>query len=118
MLFFCFDFVLVLHLILFLLAILFFFFLCLELCIFHWLLTQCWVPVLSGRVGLKLNQVLVGYPHSFCSSIVLTYLISETPLEFKGFVTGFVFIFIFGSMQSTFMYQRLENTGLKALGKH
>lgn len=95
----CFSFVLILFLFciwlfFFSLAILVLFFSSLGQSSIHWLLKQCWVPVLSGRVGLNLNQVLAGYPHSFCSSIALTFLASQRPLEFKGLCLVSVYTYL------------------------
>lgn len=45
-------------------------------------------------MGLKSNQLLFGYSHKLCDTIALAYLAGKTPFFIKGFVGGFVFMFL------------------------
>ena len=53
---------------------------------------QVWVP--SHGMHLKSNQILVGYSHSLCTSIVIAYPAGRTSLWINRFVAGLVFTFL------------------------
>lgn len=58
------------------------------------------------------NQTLGVHSHKFCASTVLAYVTSRIECRWvKGFVSGLVSMFLFGSLQITFLHQRLDRRG-------
>ena len=72
---------------------------------------QAWFS--SHVEGLKSNQILVSYTHSFVPSLQ-----SGHHCKLKDLWLGWCLHFSFGSMQSTFLYQSYQHVVLKALCRH
>lgn len=65
-------------------------------------------------MGLKSNQIMIGYSHKLCNSIALVYLIDMVPSEVWWLT--WCLCLPFASTQSTVLYQRCW-IGVKALYK-
>lgn len=63
-----------------------------------WLPHQCRRWVLSWEMERNSNQLLVGFSHKPCATVVLLHLGGRSAMCIKRFVAGLVFYFSFGSI--------------------
>lgn len=65
--------------------------------------------------GPCVKSGIVQLPHNLQASIALVCFPGRISLQMKDFVAGLVFLFHFGNMQSTFLYPKGYEVGVKAL---
>lgn len=75
-----------------------------------WPPRQCqeWVP--SHGLGLKSNQILVGYSHKLCTITTIAHLPGKSSLQMEELGVGLVFTFLLGQHEH-------QSVGMKVLGR-
>lgn len=77
-----------------------------------WSFVQCHIWAAPHGVGLRSNQILVGYAHSLHATLHQYAVQAGTPLSVK------CLIFSFCDMLNAFLCQRSQNIGMKVLCRH